>query len=322
MNASHAGIEKSISRAGEKLKEKELVKAKAEIQLKDLDEALRLLDKGRKQCPVCRKTLEEKEAGELKKHYFEESRKLNERLVQANKELPEIEKQLNELIEAKSRHLSMQERIKALHERKLEIAKALEGKDLSRLKKSLAEANEKKSRAARGLEEIMQEHGRLSGELNKQRELMKSREFDELEGRLNALNNKLHSLNNEIHSLKTEAEIVLANRIKELESDSLLIDESKALKEKELQELKQKIDALKDRQAELEIKLQDFLKENRKLMVEKDELVKKQAVMNESAKGLSVNAGILESEKQELRVALGRLEIRLEDLEEEGKEFR
>jgi chromosome segregation protein len=151
---------------------------------------------------------------------------------------------------------------------------------------------------------------------------MQSREFNELENRLNGLRKELAELMNEIHSLKTESELVLSNRIKESGKETASIEKEQALKEKEIEQKKQQIDFLKEEQAKLEVKMQEFLKENKKLLNEKEKLLEEQAKLNDSVKNLATNAGILESEKQELLVDLGRVEVRLQDLEEEAKEFK
>ena len=322
LNAEHSGIEKSFSKKVLELKEKELMKARALVQSRELEKALKGLDSVKKKCPVCRKNLEEKELKELKKHYFAESRKLSQRLIQLDKEITEAGNELNRLTKARENYLALNERINALATSKEQLNRILGEKDPERLGNALKEKKLKIKETESDLNAALKQWNELNASLNKQRELMQSKDFNELEKKLNAFKKELSELQHEIHSLKTESELVLSNRIKELEKEIVLVDEEHSFKEKEIAGKKQRINQLKEEQAKLEIKMQEFVKENKKLLSEKESLLIEQDSLNDAINGISTDQGILESEKQELLIDAGRVEVRLQDLEEESREFR
>ncbi|AIF69934.1 hypothetical protein PAP_07725 [Palaeococcus pacificus DY20341] len=186
-----------VNKAKEKAKEvdEEIIKIREEISgLNKLEHSLRQnLSKleGAKECPLCKRPMEEHDEEEIMREYREEFAQIEKRrkeLKEKLKELTEEKKQLESIKATEGKLLKLQKTLELLEE----VEKELKGYDVEKLKKKADEFEEVKRKAI----ELKKEMTSINRELEKLEKLMMEKERAENE--MKALNARVNRILNEL----------------------------------------------------------------------------------------------------------------------------
>jgi len=313
-------VHEQLSETEEKIlkkleKEKGLLAKKHEIE-KSLGE----LKKEMAKCPVCdsdlparkKAALREKKENEIKALEFEHSgiRPELKELMDKRASLAGKKAEIERLIPLAEAVKEKRNTVKALREK------------LTGLKSSFRDAGalgKKISDKRKALRELRERNERQSFELEKEKERVLSRENDLRERFLEAksaakmLEQQKEGIERETESGGKEKSSI----VREID----LIENGKKGKEKEIDSLLEELEKVSLEIGKIESKKENAAKALGAKMEKREKSLEKTANLREKRQALEAKARAREKEAQDLRVEIGKLEVRLADLGEEFKEF-
>jgi len=296
-------------------KEKEISAGIAE-----LEKAAGELKKEIAKCPVCESPLDGKKKAALREKKEKETRALRFKEKKVQADLKELREKRNELLKKRKEMEELIPLAEALKEKRAS-ARSLRER-ISSLREAFRNLSPLEKKAAEKKKEFEEERERNKSEafaLEKEKERILSRESDLREQFIEA-RNSAKMLEQQKSGILKETERAKRERgeaVKEID----FIQKEKKEKESGIAELGEKAEKISAEIEKMQSEKERASKEMEEKIGKRESAVEKISMLREKKQALELKGRARNRESQDLRVEIGKLEVRAGDLEEEFREF-